>query len=273
MNSTALTLYTQLLERLGESPEVARCMTGEVRPPLLGFSAPPKTWGFPPALAPVWSEGSGPWLYGYWHHWFVERRPTYVQYSVEDNLVTEVGRSFHQLVGTLALRDVSASDALEDACWAFLTQTGFPDIDSFEELAVGGGDDAAVLAPHPAFAGALPLGVVREGDEYRGDFPRVRGPHSLSNACSLELDPEALSRGLPPEAPAWLREDRPAGTFERCLANGDWGGAWLSLNCRGWAFRDAHAAIRLLAARAQHEAFSAWAEAWVSATGDEDGDY
>lgn len=74
-------LYSRLLEREGLPKVILDCASGKIRATAIGMDSPPKWYGFPPALIPIWSEASGDETWGYWKHWFIDRPGTFVQFE------------------------------------------------------------------------------------------------------------------------------------------------------------------------------------------------
>ena len=50
--------YANLLKSLNFSNAMIHCAEGLITPPLATFQAPVEWYGFPPALIPIWSDGS-----------------------------------------------------------------------------------------------------------------------------------------------------------------------------------------------------------------------
>src|SRR6516165_4324004 len=96
--------YEVLARSLG-IPEIAISIArGDIEIPVATYRAPAGDYGFPPALIPLWSDGSMPEYIGYWQHWFVPRKPVLVKCDVESGYyVTEIARSFDQLLRPIAL--------------------------------------------------------------------------------------------------------------------------------------------------------------------------
>jgi hypothetical protein len=61
------------LETLGLPDALVACADESIGTPICTLQAPAEWYGFPPALIPIWSDGSWPIYIGYWKHWFVDR--------------------------------------------------------------------------------------------------------------------------------------------------------------------------------------------------------
>ena len=154
----ARALYDRLFAVAG-LPAIARAISfGEVRLPFPDVSVPYETFGFLPALLPLWS-GRGAQQTGVWMHWFSDRVPTYVEVSVEDeNSVREIARTFEQFACDIVLRSIDHSGA-----WLSLNSPGWRCVDAkraLQQLAVAAASadfhllaDAWSSVPHERLSG------------------------------------------------------------------------------------------------------------------------
>ena len=93
------------LEALGLPDALVACADGSIGTPICTLKAPAEWYVFPPALLPIWSDGSWPTYIGYWKHWFVDREPTFVKmYVGSDGMTVEIARTPAQLMGLLAMK-------------------------------------------------------------------------------------------------------------------------------------------------------------------------
>jgi len=270
-------LYDFLAKSLG-LPELAVSLAGgEIVMLNPDIMIPAKNYGFPPALLPLWSEGSGPFYVGYWYHWFTSRQPTLVRCDVEAGYhVTEIARTLEQLVRIQALEAMSV-DGISPELKAFAMRVGIEDLDLIDRISLVTGDKPTGLIAHPLFAADPPLDCVPCGLGYRGDFPHrnTEGPLvGLDTAAGLEIPADLLGEIESIEdAPRWLRVREQRALFEECLQQGALAEAWLSCNSPGWHFSDAKLALAELANSAQTQAFSLLVSAWTSLLHELNGGY
>ena len=241
--------------------------SGRLPPPLGIWTTPPGWYDFPPALLPIWSDGSSPSLVGLWKHWFVRREPVFVKFLVEAKLALETARTSEQFYVAVAINVLVANEGVGPELEAFATQVGLNDLAGLDAVAVETGDDPVGFPAFDCFKTRTPLRSVRDATVYDGDFP-VGATRNLDTACWFELDEAVQDAGGPAGGPPWLDRgaNKPA-LFDRLLAAGDLGGAWLTLNSTGWTIRQARDAIAALDRAAGDPAFSRLTAAWLAVSG------
>lgn len=234
---------------------------------------------FLPAMLPLWSTG-GPSYVGYWKHWFSPRRLTIVQADIEENLrARETARDFSQLVCVAVQGALSAEDSLSPEVRALVARTGLPEqeLDQIVQIAEVTDEESALLAL-AAFAQDPPLACFPEdGQGYPGDFPydaMTLTSQTVRNLCTYETSPR-LSQKIAalPFAPPWFTESNQLVVFDTLLQEGDYAGAWLSLNSAGWKVADAKASLRRLADQSREVGLDLLAEAWSAQPHEEQGTY
>lgn len=257
--------YGRVLELLQVDPSVRKVFFGDVRIPGPGVDQPPGSTAFPPALIPLWSETSVLRLFGYWKHWFCDRRPTFVMLDLEDGPpAIEVARSPLQL-WMMAVNDSVDVEGELTADWETFGRTlELSEVRALERLTRS---DARALRGLPGFEDAPARCFGAEESGYTGDFPRaetLRQGKSLRSVCSYELGFEEMAFvEAQPEIPPWLAGGDQEAVFEERMQKGDLVGAWMSLNSAGWYIVRARKALQQLADRSSDEAFRAMAGAWL----------
>src|SRR5262245_10986258 len=96
--------YRELFQCLKLHEASLKILDGTIKHPSYGVKNPFECYGFPPALLPLWSDGSGPSYVGFWKHWFCDRQQTIAYFSVEEGRAYEVARNFEQLIWSELLR-------------------------------------------------------------------------------------------------------------------------------------------------------------------------
>jgi hypothetical protein len=206
--------YGKLLERLDTSPAIRSCQDASIKVPLANLRSPFDWYGFPPALIPIWSDGSLPAYFGLWKHWFIDRRLTYVQMSIEQkHRVVEIARTDAQFFCYAAVLAITVHDGVTQSIADFANKTGVMNLDEIDAVTMETGDDPKGLTSLPQFAAEIPLESVKNIDDYDGDFPSGHVIRSLAGAertCSFEFTERSL-RNWPinVEEPAWLARQDP----------------------------------------------------------------
>ena len=253
---------------LGLPWQLVSCATGDIQTPLPDLAAPAAWYGYPPALLPIWSGGSGPRYIGYWKHWFSKRRPSYVEMFVGSGRMTlEIARTPQQLYSVIAIDAIGLEEGVGATVGTFAEQVGLENLDEIDRVSMATGDDPLGLAAIGEFQSQTPLESVQDKARYDGDFPHEVGgrPVGLDDACSFELVDQKIDWQTWPSRPAWLSEEAKPPLFDQFLDAGNLHGAWLTLNSTGWTIREARAAIVRLAERARDAEFDALTAAYLAA--------
>lgn len=219
------------------------------------YVSPPEWYGFPPALIPVMSDGSGPIYLGLWHHWFGMRQDSFVEMSVSrDYNVTEIARSELQFLTYLIARLITLNDDVSDGIVLFSQQLGFDSIDDIDEVTLESGDSLDGLLKLECFSALPPLEASPE--IYNGSFPTVNET-DFSTTTPFEF--VSLENREYLGAP-WIDpgSDKPI-LFNKYLSNNELEKAWYTLNSNGWGFADAAAAILKLSDASDDDNFSSFA--------------
>jgi hypothetical protein len=256
-------LYADVARALSLPAMAQSIADGKADVLLPGTVAPAELYGFPPALIPLWSEGSGPNYVGYWAHWFAPRRPTFVVVHVEGGYrPIEVARTFRQLALRLLLGHICLADGVTARVRQVAERLGVSeDVEVIDQISQSTGDDPSGLLAHPAFRVDPPLQSVPKVDLYQGDFPS--STKTLRQAAGLELsaDLEKAAQASN-DSPPWLKERNRSHLFESLLDAGRLGDAWLCLNSPGWRFADVKRALSAMARQAASQEFGLLASAW-----------
>jgi hypothetical protein len=249
--SPAVDVLTFLRER--DRPSGLGEFLSSRAPGTLIASYPFRSLGFPPALLPIWNRDLT--YTGVWEHLFLPRQAVFVQCKVDYGyLAIEYARSTEQLEARLLFEDLDEVDGL-----AGMTATGESLCTRMREELVGAvasaleraGQVPEALAEVPVFAEDPPGPIVRFDARYRGDFPSRQSSDRITCGLEYPAGPWAPDWPLPPadtrDTP-WLGAQPDKGAlFDRFLADGELGKAWLTLNSRGWTFTRARQAFRRLA--------------------------
>ncbi len=233
---------------------------------------PFNAYGYVPALIPLWATDS-PSYTGYWKHWFVpQREPTFVEVYVRDEYrATEIARDSTQLMQRSILTALTIEGAITPEIQTFAEQVGIADteLEAIAALAQTSGDDDAGLLTLPAFVHNPPLTCFsgRIGG-YSGDFPyddMALTEQNLHNICTFEISEDLYKRILDlPFAPLWFTTTDQPLLFTQLLQQGDFHGAWLSLNSTGWRFIEAKEALKRLGEHTSMPGFDLLVEAWTA---------
>jgi hypothetical protein len=259
--------YRRVYDVLG-LPGVAREIAlGKVDLPSGIVETPFLSYGFPPALIPIWSDGGGPSYCGFWVHWFSERERTIVKVLAEAGYrAFEYARTVEQLVAIVALEQISLDEGIGEETTRFAEQVGLEGLDELAAIVAISGEKVSGLKDRKEFGSRSPTKCYVNGVGYQGDFPTASldvAKANLERIAGLELSDElGASIAQLPSSPPWLRARSQRPVFGELLARKDFAGAWMSLNSPGWQFAEAKQAMRALALAAGDPAFRVVADAW-----------
>lgn len=135
-------LYKNVLESLNLCREMVACAMGDICSPIVGLESPSSWYGFPPALVPIWSDGSSPYYFGYWKHWFIDREPCFVQMYIDSGrMVVEVARTEEQLFSVIAMMAIGIDDGVSGALKRFFREIGYSGLAEISAVSLESGDD------------------------------------------------------------------------------------------------------------------------------------
>jgi hypothetical protein len=257
-------VYREAMSAMGLSTALQRCAAGDVEAPIINFASPADWYSFPPALVPVWSDGSGPEYWGYWKHWFVDRPPLFVRMHVEGGRhVYEIAKTDLQFFTRVALLAIVTDDGITPELQAFCERVGVTNLDEIDSVSLENGDRPE---------GLLKL---RQFESYEFDLPIE--PNDVMRKWNSRVTTGEIRGGMDLsdfEQSPWLGlgSDKPA-LFDRFLKEGALDLAWLTLNSHGWTIRAAKAAIDRLRLEANDPAFTLLVRAWRDIADESSGAY
>ncbi|QXI54286.1 hypothetical protein [Pseudomonas alvandae] len=269
--------FENALKALSLSDAVVACAAGRIKSPICTLEAPAQWFGFPPALVPIWSDGSRPTYIGYWKHWFVEREPCFVKMFVSsDRMTTEIARTPSQLFGVIAMMAISLNDEVTLDLEQFAARVGLESLSELDAVSLKTGDDPKGFPKAELFRTLTPLDCNSyDGNPYMGDFPSefARG-NWWETSCSFEVLNKNMRIPESASLPGWFDPVQVRTTlFESFMSAGRLDYAWLTLNSTGWLIADARRAIIELQARTCDEVFGCVAASWLSFADDSAGGY
>lgn len=232
----------KLLHSLGMPDWLVRCASGDITPPEFTFDFPCRLdYGFPPAVLPIWSESAGPSYIGVLHHWFGDRKTTFVEYHLETKRFTEFARTPDQLRFRIVF-DLLCNVPDSEEVAEFADALGLCPLDEFEDFFAEFEDEEEIVH-HPVFQDSLPLGLATKNSEYTGDFPLRNA--DLKRYCDFEVGRKVIAKAK--DVPPWFGDVEKSKLFDSLLLSKDYQGAWFCLNSSGWKSADMKRAIQQLA--------------------------
>lgn len=250
---------------VGLSDLMVGCAKGDIPSPLEDFVAPFESYGFPPALIPIWSESSGPNYYGLWKHWFVERTPTFVKmYVPSGREVSEIARTEDQLFCYITVRAICSFDGLVPIIEDFSRSVGIENLDEIDEVTLSTGDDPYGLVHLSQFEYKTPMSCLKDVSTYNGNFPSPKTLPGMAAISSFEVSADIVAATGESKWPVWFCRNEVVGSFYEAIRRGDFPSAWMSLNSSGWTAKDAKIAMKCLADESKDKEFRQFAAWWTS---------
>jgi hypothetical protein len=272
--------YAKLLKSLNFKNEVIQCAEGIIVPPLATFQAPVEWYGFPPALIPIWSDGSRSTYIGVWKHWFIDRKQSFVKMYVGANRMTiEVARTTDQLFAIIAMMSISENDGITDNLIDFAKKVEINNLEQIDSVSLVSGDEPHGLVMIDQFDSNVPFESVSAVVDYSGDFPSGIFDDSKPwwlKSCSFEIPPNVLAAWpFDVPKPSWIENSNKGNVdlFNDYLNDCDFWSAWLILNSSGWDIMDARMAISNLRNQVKNSKFDLLVDAWLSVTDESVGGY
>lgn len=246
------------LESLNMDPWIIGCARGEIIPPPFSIDWPCNlSYGFPPCLIPIWSSSAGPYYIGALHHWFGQRRTTFVTYYLEDGLFSEIATTADQLRIWIAfLLYCNVPDEKEVA--GFCEHVGLCDaksLDAFFEPYNSIEDFAA----SPVFRDSPPSSMIPNANPLLVN-DKIISNLDLRRYCEFEVARTLLPGDA--NSPEWFNCQNQAELFQKLVAVGDLPGAWFCLNSRGWLLGEAKVALEQIALVSGIRPLIRWAD-WI----------
>ena len=188
--------YIEFLSKNGYSQSLVDISKGLVKVPDFTVQAPADlSFGFPPVLIPLWSNGSWPGYIGIVKHWFGGRQDSFVQFYTAEHSFVEVARNFDQLKAWMVFEFLCNVPAPEEV-GAFAESIGFCAANDVDDI-FSDCEDISDLAKLSVFKNDLPA-ALEKGDEL-GD-------------------------------PEWLAKTSGVSEIRGLIASGQYENAWYQLN-------------------------------------------
>jgi len=188
--------YIELLNKCGYPKDIIDIASGAVDVPDFTIQAPYEpSFGFPPALIPLWSNSSWPGYIGVVRHWFGNVSDTYVQFYSESHLFIEVAKNLNQLKAWLVF-DFLCNVPEPDEVGCFSESIGFCKAKEVNSI----------------FANCKNISMLRNLDVFSNNLPAV------------------IEKGEEGGEPDWLLRPANADGIRRLIDSGQYESAWYQLS-------------------------------------------
>ena len=190
----------------------------------------------PPCLIPLFL-GYGASYKGVLHHFFSNRKDTFVEYYLEHGYISEIARNHNQLFTLLLLKMILIKDELTDEIVNFSNKINYTYLNEVDSFALEYGDDPKDFDKLIFFDKEMPFKNLREGSKYDGDYPSSLSALNniqLQNSASFEISDMGLLKSVS-NIPNWLNPmSSKKALFDQYIEENNLKEAWLTLNSKGW---------------------------------------
>jgi hypothetical protein len=264
-------LLKKIAELLNIDKTLKKLVFGEIKIPYHDDYNPVNNYWYqhPPCLIPLFL-GYGASYKGVIHHFFTERKNTFVELNLEYGYIIEKALNFKQLSVYLILPMIISEDELTDDIIKFAKEINFEEYKEVNKFSIKHGDDTNYFNEMIYFENNLPLDIVKDISTYKGDFPSSYdnlNEQQILNACSFEISKAAFEdlKSSNIVIPEWLRENTDKiKLFEKYVINNQLKEAWLTLNSKGWLLKDVAKALETLKSITKENLFHLVADNWIN---------
>lgn len=258
----------EILNKLNINQEFSKVILGDVDIPYNHdeYNNVKDYWySHPPSLIPIFL-GNRAFYYGILKHFFIDRKLTFVEFSLESGFFSEKLRSDLQFITKLILEMIMIKEDLTSSIIDFAKKVSFSEYNKVFEFAEKYGDNPEDFDKLIFFEKDLPLYYCKNLNLYNGDFPS--SPSILNNSmlhkcCSYEIANENLLNSS--QLPKWLDKNaNKIELFNIYLQENDLSSAWLTLNSSGWLLKDVVKSLEILNTMTSDNLFHLVSNNWIN---------
>lgn len=221
----------------------------------------------PPCLIPLFT-GYGASYKGLVHHFFCDRKTTFVGYILEQGYFSEIARDENQLITLMILDMLSIEDEISDEIRKFCENINYKesDLNKVYEYYEENSNDTEYLNELDFFENNVPFQDIENIEDYNGDFPAsltIVNEAQIKNACQFEIDDLSLIEDVK-NIPDWLKNNtNKKALFNQYLAENKLKQAWFALNSKDWYLKDVAEALELFKQKTNDTLFHLVADNWI----------
>jgi len=220
----------------------------------------------PPCLIPLFL-GYGASYKGIVHHFFCDRKSTFVEYYLEHGYISEIARNTEQFFTLLLLKMIIVKDEITDEIINFAEEIGYDKLNEIDEFAIEYGDDPKDFDKLIFFTNNLPFKNIKDINKYDGDFSSsltIFNKAQLQNSSSFEISDRKLLKPIK-DVPEWLSLDvNNKELFHQSIKENNLKKAWFTLNNKGWLLKDVANSLEVLKSIIKDELFHLMADNWIN---------
>lgn len=223
-------------------------------------------YAHPPSLIPLFL-GYGASYKGILHHFFTDRKNTFVEYYLEHGYISEIARNPKQFLTLLLLKMIIIEDELTDRIVDFSKNIGYNNLNEVDNFVLEYGDDPKDFDKLIFFDNNPPFKYLKDISKYDGDYPcslNILNNLQLQNTSSFEVSNMEFLKPFK-NIPQWLNPtNNKKDLFDNYLEEGSLKEAWFTLNSEGWLLKDVANALEIFKSKTDDHLFHLVADNWIN---------
>ncbi len=257
----------QIIDKLGITGSLRKLILQEIQIPILDDYNPVNKYWYPhpPCLIPLFL-GYGASYKGMIHHFFCDRKNTFIEYYLENGYISEIARNKEQLFTLLILKMITIKESLSDEIIDFCNKINYTKMNEVDEFSIKYGDNPKDFKNLVYYNENTPFIYVKDINDYDGDFPSsltILNHKQINNSCEFEISNKELLNKIP-DIPKWLRnEQNKKELFQQYISENKLKEAWLTLNSKGWLLKDVAESLEALKVKSNDTLLQLVADNWI----------
>jgi len=258
----------QIFQKLGISDDLQKLIFGDIKVPILvEYRSIYQYWHpHPPCLIPMFLD-NGEAYQGILHHFFCNRKTTFVKWSFETDYFSEIARNENQLFTIMVLNMIINDEGITKRIIDFCKSINFEKYPEIDEYALNHGDNLDNPTDLIYYNEHTPFIYIKDYKVYDGDFPSsltTINPKEIFNSSSYELPERRLESNEIDEISEWLKNDTDKkNLFDQFVDNNQLKEAWFTLNSKDWYLKDVANALESLKEKTSDTLFHLVANNWL----------
>ena len=245
-----LNKFEKLVNKLGLEQNLKKIVLNKTHIPILDdYNSINEYWyPYPPCLTPLFL-GCDSSYKGIIHHFFCDRKETFIEYNLENGYMSEIARNENQLFTLLILKMIVIKDDLSNEIIDFSKEINYDKIQEINEFSIKYGDNPEHFNELVYYKENTPFIYLKDRSQYNGDYPSslsILNQDVIKNSCEFEISNKKLLQEVE-DIPLWLEsKNNKKELFELFVTKNQLKEAWFTLNSKGWLLTDVAKSLKIL---------------------------
>lgn len=255
-------------KKIGLTEVLQKLVSNEIKIPILDtFNLVSEYWyPHPPCLIPLFL-GYGASYRGIIHHFFCNRKNTFVEFYLENGYMSETSRTEKQLFTMMILDMIITEDKITSDILEFSERIQYREVNDIYYFFNEYGDDSDEFNKLPYFKDKLPFENIEDLDDYNGDYPSsiyIANPLVIEKSSPFEVANLDFLKDIP-NVPIWFDENiDKKELFNQYIRENKLKEAWFTLNSKNWLLKDVAEALNILKMKSDDELLHLVADNWIA---------